>query len=307
MPIFTRRTLLWAVTAAMLPFAALAQDTAALKIVHAQGETELPAVPKKVVVFDLASLDTLDTLGVPVAGVPAGPKPAFLAKYEGADYAKVGTLFEPDYEALNAAEPDLVILGGRSGPKYPEVAKLAPAVDMTIDAKDFLASAKRNAETLGRLFGKEAEVAERLVRLDSSIAALKADTAKAGTGMIILTTGGKISTYGPGSRFGVLYDTFGMTPAITDLEPAIHGQAVSFEFIQKTDPDWLFVLDRDAAIGSEGEAAAKLLDNELVGQTKAWKSGQVVYLDSGRWYLASGGLGTLQAIVDQISTALTKS
>nr|WP_244640340.1 siderophore ABC transporter substrate-binding protein [Aureimonas glaciei] len=278
-----------------------------MSIAHAKGDTDLAARPEKVIVFDLASLDTLSTLGVAVAGVPAGPKPPVLARYAGSDYAKVGSLFEPDYEALNAAEPDLVIVGGRSGSKYAEVAKMAPTIDLTVDPKNYLASMKRNAETLGRIFGKQTEVSERLAKLDASIAELKGKSASAGTGLIVLTTGGKMSAYGPGSRFGMLHDEFGVTPAVADLTPGNHGQSISFEFIQKTDPDWLFVLDRDAAIGREGEAASKLLDNDLVGQTKAWKSGQVVYLDAASWYLVGGGLTTMQMIVDQISEALTKA
>lgn len=51
---------------------------------HAQGETVLPDTPKKVLTFDLATLDTLDALGVEVAGVPSALIPAYLSRYEGA-------------------------------------------------------------------------------------------------------------------------------------------------------------------------------------------------------------------------------
>ena len=43
-----------------------------------------------------------------------------------------------------------------------------------------------------------------------------------------------------------------------------HGQAISFEFIAQTDPDWLFVIDRDAAIGREGTSAQRMLDLSLI-------------------------------------------
>ena len=44
-----------------------ASSAAATEIVvtHAQGETTVPVNPQKVVTFDMASLDTLDALGVP--------------------------------------------------------------------------------------------------------------------------------------------------------------------------------------------------------------------------------------------------
>ncbi len=100
---------------------------------------------------------------------------------------------------------------------------------------------------------------------------MKEKAANKGTGLLILTSGGKISAYGPGSRFGVLHDSFGVKPAAPDLSIGNHGQPVSSEFILETNPDWLFVIDRDAAIGREGNSAKQVLDNELVRQTNAWK------------------------------------
>ncbi len=124
---------------------------------------------------------------------------------------------------------------------------------------------------------------------------------------MILTSGGKISAYGPGSRFGVLHDSFGVEPAAPDLSVGNHGQPVSSEFILETNPDWLFVLDRDAAIGREGTSAKQLLDNELVRQTNARKNDQVVYLNAQNWYLVGGGLGALHNTIQQLSAAFDKA
>ena len=72
------------------------------------------------------------------------------------------------------------------------------------------------------------------------------------------------------------------------MKEGSHGMPVSFEYLKEKNPDWLFVLDRSAAIGEEGQAAKDVLNNPLVAETIAWKKGQVVYLDSGT-YLAAGG------------------
>jgi len=71
------------------------------------------------------------------------------------------------------------------------------------------------------------------------------------------------------------------------------------------DPDWLFVIDRDAAIGTEGaQPAAQVLDNELMHQTKAWQQGHVVYLDPFNWYIISGaGLSSANEMLDEIASA----
>src|SRR5690606_21182190 len=113
---------------------------------------------------------------------------------------------------------------------------------------------------------------------------------EAGRVLVVLTTGGRMSAHGPGGRFGILFDEFGFTPAAEGLATGTHGQSISNEFILKTNPDWLFVLDRDAAIGREGASAQQLLDNDLVKQTTAGQSGQLVYLNGSNWYLIGGGL-----------------
>ncbi|WP_266036324.1 ABC transporter substrate-binding protein, partial [Brucella intermedia] len=113
--------------------------------------------------------------------------------------------------------------------------------------------------------------------------------------------------YGPGSRFGVLHESFGVKPAAPDLSTGNHGQPASSEFILETNPDWLFVIDRDAAIGREGNSAKQVLDNDLVRQTNAWKKDQVVYLNAQNWYLVGGGLGALHGTVDQLSQAFDKA
>lgn len=277
-----------------------------LKIEHSSGVTDVEKNPKTVLVYDFGMLETLDMLGIPVAGVPGAAIPPSLEKYKADSYPKIGTLFEPDYEAINAAEADLVIVGGRSQAKYADVAKIAPTIDLTSDDKDLIGSVKKNAEILGQIFGKEAEIKASVEKLDASIEKLRGIAAEKGTGLILLTTGGKISAYGKGSRFGVLHDVFGIKPADAELQVATHGQAVSYEYILETNPDWIFVVDRDAAIGQQAQPAAALLDNELVRQTKAWKDGHVVYLDSAKLYLTASGLKSQQDIVDQLTQALEK-
>lgn len=277
---------------------------AEITVKHAQGETVLPDTPRKVLTFDLATLDTLDLLGVDVAGVPDFALPEYLAKYK--DTPRIGSLFEPDFEAVAAAAPDLIIVAGRSSKAYLELAKIAPTVDLSTDWANYGASVKANSVILGDIFGKQAEVAALIADLDASIEAVKADAATAGKGLIILTSGGKVSAYGAGSRFGWIHQTLGVVPAIEDVEAATHGDAISFEFIHETNPDWLFVIDRDAAVGETGQAAEQVLNNDLVAQTNAWKNGNVVYVDGMKSYVINGGLHAFQDLVTDIGTALAK-
>ena len=276
-----------------------------IAIRHAQGETAVPLKPETVLVFDMASIDTLDALGVEIDGVPGGGKPEYLSKYNGDEYAKVGTLFEPDYEAVNALEPDLIVVGGRSAAKYTDLAKFAPTIDLTVDQANYLDSMRSNVETLARIFGKESEAEAKIAALTADIEKLNAAAKDAGRVLTVLTTGGRMSAHGEGGRFGIIYGAFGFTPSADGLATGTHGQSISNEFILENNPDWLFVLDRDAAIGREGQSAQQQLDNDLVRQTTAWQKNQVVYLSGANWYLIGGGLTAMAQNVKQLSEALS--
>lgn len=293
-------------TALLAGFVALSTPVVAqeITVTHAQGETTLPGVPEKVVSFDFAAIETLEAIGVDVAGLPGSNLPAHLEKYASDDYAKVGSLFEPDYEALAALEPDLIIVAGRSSGAYEELAKIAPTVDLSNDWADFYGSIQANADIVGQLFDKEAEIDALQAETDAKVDAAKTAAADAGKGLIVLTSGAEVSAYGPGSRFGFIHDTLGVTPVIEDVEAATHGDAISFEFILEANPDMLFVIDRDAATGSG--AAAAILDNELVAETTAWKNDDVVYIDPVRAYIVNGGLISFGIMADQVAEALSQ-
>ncbi len=275
---------------------------------HAQGDTVLPTAPKKVLVLDMPSLDTLTALGVDVTGVPGSALPSYLSRYSDPKYLKVGTLFEPDYEAINAAQADLVIVGGRSRAKYGDVSKITPAIDMSVDGKQFIPSVKANILKLGEIFGKQDEARKLDATLDEKIAALKAVAPHSGSALILITNAGKVGAYGPTSRLGWLHTEIGFQPVKGKIDDRFHGgDIVSFEYILEKNPDWLFVVDRDAAIGRgvEGKAARQVLDNELVRQTTAWKKGQVVYLDPQAAYIVSSGYTALSTLLDQVYAAVS--
>ncbi|MEO1222676.1 MAG: siderophore ABC transporter substrate-binding protein [Pseudomonadota bacterium] len=280
---------------------ASAQET--IDVAHAQGEAAVPVNAETIVTFDLATLDILDRLGVPVAGVPAANMPDYLSDYGGGTVPTMGSLFEPDFEALNALQPDLIIVAARSAPQLPALSAIAPTIDLTLDGDDFVGSVTGNVETLGRITGHDEAAAQLVADLNASIEALRQSAANAGDALIVMTSGGRVTAYGPGSRFGWLHDDLGVTPTIEDVEAATHGEAIGFEFILEADPDWLFVVDRDAAIGQGGTAAQAVLDNLLVAETTAWREGRVVYVDSAAWYIVGGGITALGNAIDQVAAS----
>jgi iron complex transport system substrate-binding protein len=277
-----------------------------ITVSHAQGSTQVPVKPQRVVTFDMASLDTLDTLGVDtVKGVPQKSVPKYLQKYAGEGYTNVGTLFEPDYEALPALAPDLIIVAGRSSAAYKELAKNFTVIDLSADSTQFSNSLTKNVNTLAQIFDKRDAADQALAELSGRIDKVKTAFADAGAGLFLMTSGGELTAYGPGSRFDLVHSVFGVKPAVQDIKhEAQHGEAVSFEFVEQANPDWLFVLDRDAATGEAGKSAEQVLDNALVARTTAWQQKQVVYLDPQSWYIVASGLTATGTMVGQFENAL---
>ena len=285
-----------------------AQTAAAntINVEHAQGTTTVTQPPQKVIVLNPSTLDNVDALQIPVAGVPQNSThlPSFLAKYQDKALLNAGTLFEPDYEAISNAKPDLIIAGGRAHDAYDKLSAIAPTIALDVDTKHFASSLIQRVEQLGEIFGKQKEAKALTDAFTAKIAALREKTAHAGDAMVIMISGGKMSAYAPGSRFGFIFDELGFQPAATFTQAGKHGNVVTAEFIMNTDPDWLFVLDRDSAIGrAESESARQVLDNALIHKTKAWQNKHIVYLDSSALYVA-GGIQSYTRLMDSLSTTL---
>lgn len=85
-----------------------------------------------------------------------------------------------------------------------------------------------------------------------------------------------------------------------------HGNEASFELVVDLAPDYIFVMDRDAAIGTNGaQLAQEIMENELVMQTDAYKNGNLVILaHPGIWYTAEGGITSLGIMLDDLEAAL---
>jgi len=291
--------------AGLLALLLAAMPARAVEIPTALGPVSIAAPPRTVAVFDIAAVDTLLSLGVKPAGLPSKLYvPELEAKGNGT--MPVGTIHEPDLEALSALAPDLVIIGGRSSPHLDMVRKVAPAIDMTIEGKDMLAEARRRLFAYGALFGRTTEADAIAAKLDAAAAAARKAVAGKGNALIVMTNGPKLSAYGAGSRFGWLHSELGLPPAAPDLGAAIHGEVISFEFIRKTNPDWLIVLDRTVAVGESGASASATLANEMVAQTSAGKNGRIVYLPPADAYIAAGGVSATLRILARVEEQFRK-
>lgn len=288
-----------------LAFGSFLQTAMGAEINTAQGAVNIAKPPERIAVFDIAAIDTLDRLGVKIAGIPDNlylPELKHVA--EGA--AVVGSLFEPNLETLSSLGPDLIIVGGRSSTQLESVKRVAPAIDMTVYGIDLMDQARSRIDAYGKLFEREEAAKKAAQELEAAITRAREAVAGKGKALIVMTNGPKVSAYGADSRFGWLHRELNLASVVETSAGAEHGEAVSFEYIREANPDWLLVLDRSAAIGA-GEANAKAtLDNELVAATTAWSKGQVIYLPSADFYIAAGGASATIRVLDTLTAGFSK-
>ncbi len=278
-----------------------------ITVTHAQGETSIPGVPETVFVIDWAAYDNLSALGVDVQGAPGSNAPSYLSDVLADDLINVGSLFEPDFEGIAAEQPDLVVVAARSATSYPTLSQLAPTIDMSVDNNSFVEGVKHNIETLGEVFGIEDRAADLIADLDAKVTEARALVEGQGTGLVIVTNAGNLGIYGPESRVAWIYNDLGFPSVFDDVDDSDHGgDAISFEYLLETDPDWLFVIDRDAGVGNEGAARA-LLDNELIHQTTFWQNDQIVLLDPQAAYISMHGYSGLMLMLDQVIEGLSSA
>ena len=274
-----------------------------------KADLTVPYDPQRIAILDMASLDILDALGVGdrVVGT-ADTSLEYLQDYISDEIENLGTIKEADLEAVMACEPDVIFIGGRLASSYDALSEIAPVVYLSTDTElGVVESVRQNATTIASLFGLEAQVDELMADFDSRIQAL-AENAAGHTAIVGLVTSGSFNVLGNDGRCSMIgreigYENIGVD---AEIDTSTHGNEASFEFIVEKDPDYIFVLDRDAAIQTEGaQLAQEIMENELVMGTRAYQDGHIVYLaHPAVWYTAEGGITALDLMLQDLESAL---
>ena len=273
-------------------------------------ELTVLANPKRIAILDMASLDILNSLGVSdrVVGSATTKLPYLSDIVNAEDVANLGTIKEADLEAVMACEPDVIFIGGRLSKNYDALSEIAPVVYLSTDSElGVVESVRKNAGIVASMFGLEDKVDELMSGFDARIATL-AEAAKDKTAIVGMCTSGSFNVMGPDGRCSILGREIGFENVGVDanIDTATHGNEASFEFVVKQNPQYIFVLDRDAAINAEGAQLARdIMENELVMGLDAYQEGHVVYLaNPAVWYTAEGGVTALDIMLSDIESAL---
>lgn len=275
-------------------------------------ELEVPYDPERIAILDMACLDILDALGVGdrVVG-SAQTSMDYLQTYMIDDVVNLGTIKEADLEAVMSCEPDVIFIGGRLSSSYEALSEIAPVVYLATDSEiGVVESVRKNANTIASMFGLEDQVDGLMADFDERIETL-AQFAEGKTAIISMVTSGSLNVLGNDGRCSLIGQEIGFENigVDSDTDTATHGNEASFEFVVEKDPDYLFVMDRDAAIQTEGaQLAQEVVENELVMSTRAYQEGHIVYLaHPAVWYTAEGGVTALDLMLSDLETSLLEN
>ncbi|MEN3930974.1 ABC transporter substrate-binding protein [Microvirga sp. W0021] len=290
-------------------YQAAAQES--VTITHKLGTVTLKDIPKRVVIMDYGMLNSLDELIASGAvqkdlkfALPKQGLPDYMSKYKGDEYVDIGGLKDFNLETIYGFKPDLIIISGRQQDFYKDLSSIAPVWFVDSYPTDYMPGVTQNNRNLGKIFKAEAAVETALQGISSEIKVVHdLATAKNMAALVLLTNDGKISVYGSGSRFGIIYDVLGLKQADPNITTSLHGQVVNYEYIAEKNPDIIFVVDRSVAVSGKTDGL-RILNNELVNGTNAAKNGKIIALDPGTWYLSSGGLQSLKMMVAEVKKAV---
>lgn len=293
-----------------------------VEITDVHGTVTVPVNPKNVISLDNRTFETLSDWGINLVAVPKGVMPADSPYVADESVLDIGNHREPNLEIIAAADPELVIIGQRFASFYDEIKELVPnaaVIDLNFDVSEevdkpgenLVNGLKDSTLALGKIFDKNEEAEQLNAEFDKAIEDAKAAYNGTDKVMSVVVSGGSIGFAAPGSGrvWGPMYEIFGWVPALDiDNSTSDHqGDDVSVEAIAQSNPDWLFVLDRDAAVSSTTDAvpAKDVISNSPALQNiTAVTNDHIVYAPADTY--TNESIQTYLELFSELAKALTK-
>lgn len=253
-------------------------------------QVTIPAEVDSVIATDNRTFRTLDEWGVELSAAPK----QIMFKGEGGpsyfsdpDVKDIGNHREPDMELFVTAEPDVVFNGQRFRDRKAEVDELtgdAALVDTDFDPATVRVDEglKKLTTLLGDATGHQDDAQKLNSDFDAAVERAKKAYDPEQTVMGLIASGGDLSYVAPGTgrSIGPMFDILGLKPALEQSGSDNHqGDDISVEAIAAAKPEWLIVMDRDAATGEANATAKELIEeSEALKDVPAVKEGHIVYL-----------------------------
>ncbi|SFF33819.1 iron complex transport system substrate-binding protein [Paenibacillus algorifonticola] len=271
-------------------------------IKHMKGELKLEQTPQRIAVLDTQFMDQLIALGEQPSGsvVTESENLQFPTYMAGklVDVAALGTLDEPNLEAIVALEPDIIIGTEFHDKIYDQLVKIAPTLIFERN-EDWQITLK----TFGSIMDKELEAQQVLDQYNSKVAGLKAKLSekyKDQTFALLRPRDNIIRLHTTSHRTAaLLYNDLGLTPPSMAVDADNSSASLALEKLPELEADYLFVLEdkNNLELTKEFESSA------IWKNLKAVKDGHVYKEDTNLW-IAYYGPVAINLVLDHIDEAL---
>lgn len=273
---------------------------------HFRGETKVPANPQRIVVLDTGELDSLVALGIkPVGAVTVfqdGEFQAYLKdKLDGVK--KVGTVTQPNLEAVAALKPDLILSSElRHKALYEQLSQIAPTVFTESVGVSWKANFKVHADAVN----KAAEAEKIMAAYDKRMADFKAkmgDKLPTTTVSIIRGLTDHVRIYMNASFIGTVIKDAGLPrPAVQNKD--VFMEKATEERIPDLDAAVMFVTQYKGADGKD-TLVVKLQQHALWSQLNVVRQKQVYEVPDDYWMLGIG-ITAANKVIDDLFKYLVK-
>lgn len=284
------------------PSTPAASTTSEVVIKHAMGEEKLPKAPDKIVVLDNGALDNLLALGVkPVGGTTVladNPFPSYLKDVEG--IKNVGTIDQPNLEAIAALQPDL-ILGSKDTHEaiYEKLKQIAPTVFVETLGASWKDNLKLQAEAVGKTQAGEQLMSDYNKRLDEFKAKMGDNLANTHVS-ILRPRKDNVTVYLKKSFSGSIIQDAGLPrPAAQVIDK--FSVKLNEESVADMQGDVIFWFTRD----KENLLTGKIVSNPTWKGFPAVKENKVFEVSGDTW-LSGLGYQAANLVVDDLFAKLVK-
>ena len=209
-------------------------------------DVEVPVEPQRVVALSEPTLDGLLALGITPVGAVAGRGQNDIAGYlreQAGDVPLLGNVAQPNFEAVGAADPDLILVDGTSINNNPPVIEalraIAPVVYTGYAGGDWRINFRNTANALNMVDRGEEVIAD----YDAHVAEVSAqlDAFRDSTFSIVRWQGNSASLILEELPAGIALNDLGLRrPPNQDHRGRGHSEPVSLENLRDIDADYIF-------------------------------------------------------------------
>ncbi|WP_372379740.1 Fe(3+) dicitrate ABC transporter substrate-binding protein [Vibrio natriegens] len=268
-----------------------------------QGTFEIETIPERVVVLEFSFVDALAAVDVSPVGVADDKDPtrviaAVREKVE--PWQSVGARSQPSLEVIAQLKPDLIIADAeRHRTIYEDLQRIAPTLLLKSRGETYQENLE-SALKIGVAIGKQDQMMQRVEQHHQSMAQFKQRFATQETIQFGVVSDKGMWLHSPVSYAGGVLTTLGLNSPLDDKTQTAY-LPTSFEFLLKTNPDWLLI-----GLYSTPNVVDEWRKNPLFKLLTSVKKQQVIEVSPQLWSLNRGMLAA-EEIARNLNALLERS